>query len=504
MLFRPRVGVRFLWAVFLACSLLVLSQGRANAEEILASWYGPGHYGLLTASGEPYDASGYTASHETLPFGTELEVGYRGKVVVVTVNDRGGFAGERRLGLSQAAAQELGLTESGVDYVQVDYPNGGAPNADLFGVYPLDTEETTNLQVDDQAGPLISTDAPPEIKEANTTIDYSTGSLSYPRVGSIMAPSTVQSETKDAMLFSSGGLPQSDLPRNEIPKNEIPKNEVPKNEVPKNEATRGVVFGTVTPSATNHQGFVAQPNAVDGTGAYPPVQPYGIDTSFIGRQEGFRLDAYVPDPVFSSSGVTVGTGVDVGQRSVADIQALGISEALKQKLIPYAGLKGQGAMNFLANRPLRLTEDEAYALDGAIAQEIFGDVATLYDATATGNSFSELPLEAKTVIGDVAYQYGANLPQRLPDFWGDVTQGRWDEATQSLKNFGDRYPARRTAEAALLEQAIGAGELASYVVQPGDTLTGVASRLGTSAEHLASRNGLANPGVIHSGQALRY
>ena len=489
MLFRPRVGVRFLWAVFLACSLLVLSQGRANAEEILASWYGPGHYGLLTASGEPYDASGYTASHETLPFGTELEVGYRGKVVVVTVNDRGGFAGERRLGLSQAAAQELGLTESGVDYVQVDYPNGGAPNADLFGVYPLDTEETTNLQVDDQAGPLISTDAPPEIKEANTTIDYSTGSLSYPRVGSIMAPSTVQSETKDAMHFSSGGLPQSDLPRNEVSKNE---------------ATRGVVFGTVTPSATNHQGFVAQPNAVDGTGAYPPVQPYGIDTSFIGRQEGFRLDAYVPDPVFSSSGVTVGTGVDVGQRSVADIQALGISEALKQKLIPYAGLKGQGAMNFLANRPLRLTEDEAYALDGAVAQEIFGDVATLYDATATGNSFSELPLEARTAIGDVAYQYGANLPQRLPDFWGDVTQGRWDEATQSLKNFGDRYPARRTAEAALLEQAIGAGELASYVVQPGDTLTGVASRLGTSAEHLASRNGLANPEVIHSGQALRY
>jgi hypothetical protein len=498
-LFRPRVGVRFLWAVFLACSLLVLSQGRANAEDILASWYGPGHYGLLTASGEPYDASGYTASHETLPFGTELEVGYKGKVVVVTVNDRGGFAGERKLGLSQAAAQELGLTESGVDYVQVDYPNGGAPNADLFEVYPLDTEETTNLQVDDQAGPLISTDAPPEIKQANTTINYGTGSLSYPGVGSIMAPSAVQSETKDVVLFSSGGLPQSDLPRNEVSQNEIPQNEVPKNE-----ATRGVVFGTVTPSTTNHQGFVAQPNAVDGTGAYPPVQPYGIDPSFIGRQEGFRLDAYVPDPVFSSSGVTVGTGVDIGQRSVADIQALGISEALKQKLIPYAGLKGQGAMNFLANRPLRLTEDEAYALDGAIGQEIFGDVATLYDATATGNAFSELPLEAKTAIGDVAYQYGANLPQRLPDFWGDVTQGRWDEATQSLKNFGDRYPARRTAEAALLEQAIGAGELASYVVQPGDTLAGVALRLGTSVEDLASRNGLANPGVIQSGQALRY
>ncbi len=499
MLFRSRVGARFLWAVFLACSLLVLSQGRADAEEILASWYGPGHYGLLTASGEPYDASGYTASHETLPFGTELEVGYRGKWVVVTVNDRGDFIGERRLGLSQAAAQELGLTEPGVDYVEVRYPTGGAPNADLFGGYSLYTEGTTNHQVDDQAGLLISADAPPETKEANSPINHSTSSLHYPRGSSTIAPSTMQGETKDVVLVSSGGLPQNDLPRNEVSQNEIPKNEVPGHE-----ASRGVVFGTVTPPATKHQGFVAQSNSVDGTGAYPPVQPYGIDTNFIGRQEGFRLDAYVPDPVFSRSGVTVGTGVDIGQRSVADIQALGISEALKQKLMPYAGLKGQDAMNFLANRPLRLTEDEAYTLDGAVARDIFGDVATLYDATATGNAFSELPLEARTAIGDVAYQYGPNLPQRLPDFWGDVTQGRWDEATQSLKNFGDRYPARRTAEAALLEQAIGAGDLASYVVQPGDTLAGVASQLGTSAEHLADRNGLANPEVIRSGQALRY
>jgi len=81
---------------------------RAGAEEVLASWYGPGYYGLPTASGEPYDVSGYTASHETLPFGTELEVGYGGKSVLVTVNDRGDFPGERELDLSQAAAQEHG------------------------------------------------------------------------------------------------------------------------------------------------------------------------------------------------------------------------------------------------------------------------------------------------------------------------------------------------------------------------------------------------------------
>ena len=241
------------------------------------------------------------------------------------------------------------------------------------------------------------------------------------------------------------------------------QNEQPQNGLPADESTQDAGFSATTPYEANHREFVAQPNEI-GTGVYPPVQPYGVDTGFIGRQEGFRLDGYVPDPGFSRTGVTVGTGVDIGQRSAADIQALDIPEALKQKLIPYILLTGQDAVNFLANRPLRLTEDEAYALDRAVAQDIFGEVATLYDAAATGDSFLELPLEARTAIGDVAYQYGPNLAQRLPNFWGDVTQGRWDEATQTLKDFGDRYPDRRNDEATLLEQAIGCGDLASYLV----------------------------------------
>ena len=81
--------VQLSWAVLLACGLLLFGAGRAGAEEALASWYGPGYQGLPTASGEPYDASGYTAAHKTLPLGTELEVSYGGKSVGVTVNDRG-------------------------------------------------------------------------------------------------------------------------------------------------------------------------------------------------------------------------------------------------------------------------------------------------------------------------------------------------------------------------------------------------------------------------------
>ena len=109
--------VQLSWIVLLTCGLLALGADPAKAEKALASWYGPGLYGLPTASGEPYDAYGFSASHETLPLGTELVVSYGWTSVLVTVNDRGDFAGARDLSLSQGAAQELGLTWVGVDYV---------------------------------------------------------------------------------------------------------------------------------------------------------------------------------------------------------------------------------------------------------------------------------------------------------------------------------------------------------------------------------------------------
>jgi LysM repeat protein len=42
------------------------------------------------------------------------------------------------------------------------------------------------------------------------------------------------------------------------------------------------------------------------------------------------------------------------------------------------------------------------------------------------------------------------------------------------------------------------------MVQPGETLSGIAAKLGTSVEYLAMHNGIANPDLIYSGQALLY
>jgi rare lipoprotein A len=119
-----RLLSRALWLILVVGALMAFDNDRADATTGLASWYGPGFEGQITASGEVFDPYGYTAAHKTLPLGTELSVSYAGRTVQVTVNDRGPYSGGRDLDLSQGAAEYLGLTYAGVDWV--DYAVVGA------------------------------------------------------------------------------------------------------------------------------------------------------------------------------------------------------------------------------------------------------------------------------------------------------------------------------------------------------------------------------------------
>lgn len=114
---------QLLCIALLAGALVILSDGHAETEQGLASYYGAELAGQPTASGQPFDPHGLTAAHRTLPLGTKLWVSYGGRSVQVTVNDRGPYAGGRELDLSQGAAEYLGLTQTGVDYV--DYTVAG-------------------------------------------------------------------------------------------------------------------------------------------------------------------------------------------------------------------------------------------------------------------------------------------------------------------------------------------------------------------------------------------
>ncbi len=99
---------------------LVSMQDSAAADTQYASWYGPGFEGAVTASGDIYNYGDYTAASLYYPMGTELLVSYGGYSTVVVVNDTGPYVGGREIDLSQAAAEEIGLTYAGTDYVDVE------------------------------------------------------------------------------------------------------------------------------------------------------------------------------------------------------------------------------------------------------------------------------------------------------------------------------------------------------------------------------------------------
>ena len=92
--------------------------GMGASLMMLASYYGPGFHGNLTANGTRFNSDASTAAHKTLPFGTKLQVCYR-SCEVVTITDRGPFIHGRDLDLSEGTARRIGLINTGVDDVEV-------------------------------------------------------------------------------------------------------------------------------------------------------------------------------------------------------------------------------------------------------------------------------------------------------------------------------------------------------------------------------------------------
>jgi rare lipoprotein A len=97
------------------------ASSRNFTERGIASWYGPKFHGKKTSSGEIYDMHQMTAAHKTLPLPTYALVTNleNGRNLIVKVNDRGPFVGDRIIDLSYAAAKHLGVDRKGLARVQV-------------------------------------------------------------------------------------------------------------------------------------------------------------------------------------------------------------------------------------------------------------------------------------------------------------------------------------------------------------------------------------------------
>ena len=87
----------------------------------VSSWYGPNFHGKLTANGEIYDMYGTTAAHKTLPLNSIVRVTNleNNKSLILKINDRGPYVGDRILDCSFGAAKKLGFDKQGTTSVEI-------------------------------------------------------------------------------------------------------------------------------------------------------------------------------------------------------------------------------------------------------------------------------------------------------------------------------------------------------------------------------------------------
>jgi rare lipoprotein A len=140
----------------------VLSSSVGYVERGVASWYGPGFHKVRTSSGEPYDMYAMTAAHKTLPLPAYVRVTnlQNGRSIVVRVNDRGPFVGNRIIDLSYTAAFQLDMLRNGTAMVEVrnlEPASGGAPLAAPLTATPL----TAAAEIPSPSPAPASADSPP-------------------------------------------------------------------------------------------------------------------------------------------------------------------------------------------------------------------------------------------------------------------------------------------------------------------------------------------------------
>jgi rare lipoprotein A len=123
----------------------------------MAGWYGQEFAGRTTANGEIFDPLLMTAAHRTLPFGTVIDVRnpQTHQTVRVRVNDRGPYIGNRLIDLSYAAAQQIGIVETGGGEVDINVVRLGKGEREPPAPYTVAV-----------AGPTASGEAPKVVEAA--------------------------------------------------------------------------------------------------------------------------------------------------------------------------------------------------------------------------------------------------------------------------------------------------------------------------------------------------
>jgi hypothetical protein len=182
---------------------------------------------------------------------------------------------------------------------------------------------------------------------------------------------------------------------------------------------------------------------------------YNIDWKFIKELEGFSDVGYVPKDEANDrtpSGVTIGSGFDIGQLNLLGLKLMNFPKDLHKKLEPYVDKKGLEAKEFLKANPLKLTSNELDELEAVVKGYFTESIANEYD-THSKYIFAKLEKSLQTVIASVGYQYGT-LSRRCPKFFKASTDKDVQKMIYELEHFGDAYKVRRQKEANYLRKEL--------------------------------------------------
>ncbi|MCF8473551.1 MAG: septal ring lytic transglycosylase RlpA family protein [Emcibacter sp.] len=131
-------------------------QADPNYDKVgLASWYGQKFHGLRTANGDIFNMNDLTAAHTTLPMPSYVRVTNieNGRWLILKVNDRGPFVGDRLIDVSRRAAQLLGFEKKGVTHVRVQAvkgPRGELPEQITASISPTQKIISPSVVVTEQ------------------------------------------------------------------------------------------------------------------------------------------------------------------------------------------------------------------------------------------------------------------------------------------------------------------------------------------------------------------
>lgn len=143
----------------------------------LASWYGSQFHGRKTANGDIFNMNDLTAAHTTLPMPSYVRVTNldNGRWLILQINDRGPFVGDRLIDVSRRAAQLLGFEKKGVTRVRVqavDGPRGKPPVQTLAKTAPPP-----------RIIPSVQTSAPVMVVKETVLQQNDTGKSIYVQIG---------------------------------------------------------------------------------------------------------------------------------------------------------------------------------------------------------------------------------------------------------------------------------------------------------------------------------